>query len=55
MNAVCIACDQEVEDEPFPTRNGYLCLDCAADKWEAEQPEREQRTRERLDSEGYYD
>jgi hypothetical protein len=36
------------------------CGECDAcveafDKWEAEAPEREQRLRERLDSEGYYD
>lgn len=34
---------------------GPLCDDCACDRWEAAQPEREQRERERLDSEGYYD
>lgn len=27
----------------------------AFDQWEAEAPDREQRTRERLDNEGYYD
>jgi hypothetical protein len=37
------------------------CRDCqyrqdeAVDRWLAEAPEREQRQRERLDSEGYYD
>lgn len=43
--------------------NEYYCNcdDCcndrdnAVDAWEARQPEREQRNRERLDSEGYYD
>lgn len=43
--------------------NEYLChcdncindRDDAVDKWLGTQSEREQRTRERLDSEGYYD
>lgn len=42
----------------------YYACDCepcqierdkAADLWEAEAPEREQRRREQLDAEGYYD
>lgn len=47
----CIGCGQETNDR-FDT-----CRDCddAVDRWEAERPEREQRTRERLDSQGYYD
>ena len=36
---------------------GGECSSCneAFDRWEAEAPEREQRKRERLDADGYYD
>lgn len=39
---------------------GQWCGECRAcedafDLWEAQQPEREQRRREQLDAEGYYD
>jgi hypothetical protein len=48
---VCIGCGNETGDR-FDT-----CRDCedGVDKWEAERPEREQRRREVLDSQGYYD
>jgi len=46
----CKDCGGPLDDDLY-----LICNDCACDRWEAEQPEREQRAREKLDSEGYYD
>ncbi len=47
----CKDCGDLLDDDLY-----LLCCDCAAcDRFEAEQPEHEQRAREKLDVEGYYD
>jgi uncharacterized Zn finger protein (UPF0148 family) len=58
INITCPVCG-DTDPESFFSYEGELlgplCIACGMDQWEAQQPEREQKRREQLDSEGYYD